>query len=81
VRVRGLGVGDRGGDSVGGLADEEGKMKIAFLVCLIIANLLSCVKNKEDWREGRVSLLLAFCTVLNPTAAVMCLLALIVMLT
>lgn len=56
-------------------------MEEALLICLIVANLLCCIKNEEQWREGENSLLLAVNSVLNPVGAAMCVLALAMRLT
>ncbi len=52
-------------------------MKIAIFICLVVANLLCCIVNAIQWREGKFSILLCVVTVLNPTAATLCLAVLI----
>lgn len=55
-------------------------LKMALLVCLIIGNLLFCIKNKE-WRDsGAPSLLVAFGSFVNPAAVVVCLFVLFVLI-
>jgi hypothetical protein len=55
--------------------------KMLLLIFLIFANLLCCIANRENWREGRISLLLIINTILNPAGMILCLFALYLHLT